>query len=94
MCLEEVGGVDAGGEIAEDELGVLAARLGTISKERCCGESEAAYNHYAFAPSSCPLSADEADPVAHAIHALSDCDFGVELDAHAEVEVEGWGGDC
>ena len=58
-----------------------------------CARQRLAYDHYALAPSSCPLSANEANPIACSVHALSDCDFGVEFHAHAEVELEGWGGD-
>lgn len=47
--------------------------------------------HNSLGPATGPLSADEGDPVALAVVGSAEGDFGVELDAHAEVEFEGWG---
>ncbi len=91
LGLKEIVGIYAGCEVFEDELGVLAARLKCVSDWRSEGLVRT-YDDDSLAPSTCPLSTDEADPVAVAEHAWSDSYSWVELDAHAEVELEsGWG---
>lgn len=43
---------------------------------------------YALAPSASPLPADKGDPVPLAPDAVSQGDGGIQLDAHAEVQLE------
>jgi hypothetical protein len=66
----------------------MMRRLGESDRGRMGKGAGLAYNDNAFAPSTGPLSADEADPVALAEHAWSDGDAGVEFDAHPEIELE------
>jgi hypothetical protein len=86
--LQKISSRDLGGKIFDCELRILASRLGSVSIARA--HKRDTYDNASLPPSSSPLASDEADPVAMAERALTYRDCWIQLDAHAEVQLQCW----
>ena len=93
MCLQEVAGVEVGGEVGCDELFVLSARLAVTASVRVGQRSTIPDYHSAFAPATIPVTGDVSHPVALSPNTRPNADFGVQLHAHLEIALENRFGD-
>lgn len=89
VCLEEVAGVEVGGEIGCDELFVLSARLQCQPSASPHGQHRShTYHDGAFAPATIPVPGDVSNPIALPPDTRSNTDFGVQLHAHLKIAFE------
>ena len=93
--LEEVAGVEVGGEIGRDELFVLSARLQRQppSASPHGPARKGKYHNSAFAPATIPVPGYVSHPIALPPNPRSNTDLGVQLHAHLEIAFEDGLGD-